>query len=237
MAKNAGRRANTGAKKNNQQGNKKKDQVSDRAAKDTGSGSGSKNKEVLYQVKTKRDSDVIKAYITFTYRVLHPGVSGRLIFIGLLIAAPAIVLKILWLRILCLVLGGLCILLGLFRQYISLALTKSKDEAYKNGTEFSYDFTQSDAAFYADDELFSSISKYKDITSFFYDDDFYYLGIRNKDFFILPKSRFTIGDAAEFEDFIYKQSRKTCKWIPTKYSDRVKLRRAQRQVQGNKLSK
>ena len=237
MAKNAGRKANVEARKKSQQEAKNKEQLSKRAAKEQQAESSGKKKEILYQVKTRRDSDVIKAYITFTYRVLHPGVTGRLIFFGILIAAPAIVLKILWLRILCLVLGGLCVFLGLFRQYISLALTKSNDEAYKNKTEFRYDFSLTDADFYAGDELFSSISKYKDITSFFYDDDFYYLGIRNRDFFILPKSRFTIGDAAEFEDFIYKRSRVTCKWIPSKYSDRMKLRRAQKQVRGEQSSK
>ena len=41
------------------------------------SSSQTKPKDVLYQVKTKRDSGVLKAYITFTYRMLHPGVSAR----------------------------------------------------------------------------------------------------------------------------------------------------------------
>ena len=230
MAKNKGRRANVEAKKLAQQEAREKEKIQQRAVKELQPESASRKKEVLYQVKTKRDADVIKAYITFTYRVLHPGITGRLIFAGILIAAPAVIAKALWLKIMCIVVGGLLILLGLFRQYISLALTKSKDEAYIKGTEFTYNFTLTDAAFYADGQLFSTLSKYKDITSFYYDDDFYYLGIRNKDFFILPKSRFTIGDASEFEDFIYKRSRKTCKWIPTRFSDRMKLRRAQRAV-------
>ena len=41
---------------------------------------------------------------------------------------------------------------------------------------------------------------------FYYDKDFFYLGMKSRDFFILPKSRFTIGDPAEFEEFIYKKS-------------------------------
>jgi hypothetical protein len=178
-----------------------------------------------------------KAYITFNYRVLHPGVTGRLIFFGILIALPAIIAKQLWLKIALVVVGALLILLGLFRQYISLALTKKNDEAYRNGTEFTYDFTQNDARFYTGDKLTSSISKYKEIISFYYDDDFYYMGIWNRDFFILPKSRFTIGDPAQFEDFIYRKSKKTCKWIPDKFSDRMKLRRAARALNSEQSKK
>lgn len=237
MAKNKGRRANVEAKKEAQQEAKNIEKLKQHAEKEQQAEAAGKKKEVLYQVRTKRDSDVIKAYITFTYRVLHPGVTGRLIFFGILVAAPAIIAKALWLKILLLVLGGLLILLGFFRQYISLSLTKSKDPAYINGTEFTYYFTLTDAAFYADGQLFSTFSKYKDITSFYYDDDFYYLGVRNKDFYILPKSRFTIGDPKEFEDFIYKKSKKTCRWIPNKMIDRIKLRRAQRAVSMDQMDK
>ena len=113
MAKNAGRRANTEAKKKAQQEARTNKEINKRAAMDQQPVQESKQKEVLYQVKTKRDSDVIKAYITFTYRVLHPGVTGRLIFIGLLVAAPAIIVKAAWLKIACLVVGALLILLGL----------------------------------------------------------------------------------------------------------------------------
>ena len=192
--------------------------------------SGKSKKEILYQVKTKRDESVIKAYITFTYRVFHPGVTWRLIFFGILIAAPAIIVKTTWLRIALLVIGVLLILLGLFRQYISLALTKRNDEAYKNGTEFTYDFTNADITSYADGTKQPEVTKYKDVTGFFYDDSFYYMSVRNRDFYILPKSRFTVGDPAEFEDFIYKRSHKSCRWIPDKFSDRVRQRRARRTI-------
>ena len=221
MAKNAARKGNTQNKK------PKAGKSDPRAAKELQKPAATdNNREVLYQVKTKRDSDVIKAFITFNYRAFHPGVTGRLILFGILIALPAIIVQQVWLKAACIAVGLFLILLGLFRQYISLALTKRNDEAYKNGTEFTYDFTLNDARFYSDDNLTSSISKYKEIIDFFYDDDYYYLGIRNRDFFILPKSRFTKGDPAEFADFIYKRCKKTCKWLPNKFSDRMKQRRA-----------
>ena len=245
MAKNAHRKATSEAQKNSKPSSRAdKDKLSQSAVKDQNAAkelkkpsAESSKREILYQVKTKRDSDVIKAYITFIYRVMHPGVTGRLIFFGILIALPAIIAQQLWLKAACVTVGCLLILLGFFRQYISLAITKKNDEAYKNGTVFTYDFTLNDAAFYSDHEMTSSISKYKEIISFYYDDDYYYLGIRNRDFFILPKSKFTIGDPDEFADFIYKRCKKTCKWIPNKFSDRMKLARAARALNsesGNK---
>lgn len=190
----------------------------------------SKERDVLYQVKTKRDAAVLKAFITFTYRVYHPGVTVRLIFFGLLIAAPAIIIKITWFRVLCLVAGLALILLGLFRQNISLAMTKRNDPDYQSGAEFTYEFTNADASFYRDGELINYINKYKDIMAFYYDEDFYYLATGNRDFYILPKSRFTVGDAKEFDDFIYQKSKKTCRWIPNNFKDQLARRRAYRQM-------
>lgn len=190
--------------------------------------------EAVYQVRTKRDSGILKAYITFTYRVLHPGVTTRLIYIGILIALPSIIIKQTWLRVTCLVIGLLLILLGLFRQYISLALTKKNDADYKSGVEFTYDFAANDASFYKGDELVSYISKYKDIASFFYDDKYYYIRMISGDFIILPKDRFTIGDPDKFEDFIYKKCKKTCRWVPSSFKDRMAKRRAARAISQKK---
>ena len=195
-----------------------------------------KQKKILYQVKTKRDSDVIKAYITFTYRVLHPTVSSRLVIYGLLIMLPGIFFfkDIFW-RVFFIAVGALVILLGFFRQYISLWITKKNDPDYKSGSEYTYNFREADAEFLKNGERFLRLDKYKDITNFYYDDDFYYLAVRSRDFFVIPKKSFTIGDASEFEEFIYKKSKHTCRWIPDKFGDRMKKRRAQRTLAGKDL--
>ena len=132
-----------------------------------------------------------------------------MIFYGLLVFFPGFFIKIKAVSIACFIVGALIILLALFRQYISLALTKRNDPDYKSGADFTYDFTEADASFYRNDELIAYLAKYKDILSFYYDDKFYYLAISNRDLFILPKSRFTIGDPADFEDFIFKKSKHT----------------------------
>lgn len=189
-----------------------------------------KKKEVLYQIKTKRDSGVLKAYITFTYRVFHPKVTARMVLYGLLILAPGFAVKSQALKIILWVLGGLVVLLGLFRQYISLALTKRSDADYRNGTEFVYEFTQNDASFFRDGELSVYSSNYKDIDAVFYDEDYYYLSLTSREFFVIPMNRFTIGDPSTFGDFIYKRCKKVCRWIPAKLGNKLKKYRSSRAV-------
>ena len=239
MAKNKSRSNKT----NTAQSKPKKETPNSEASKQAASGGSdkpqAKQKEVLYQVKTKRDSGVLKAYITFTYRMLHPGVSARLMLYGLVIALPGIFFfKDLYWRIFFTGIGVLMILLGLFRQYISLWMTKRNDPDYKNGAEFTYNFTVNDADFLKDGVRFSGLGKYKDITGFYHDDSYLYMGMKNKEIIVIPKSAFTIGDSDSFEEFIYKKSKKTCHWLPNNYRDAMKQRRAQRAVSsGNMIKK
>lgn len=197
----------------------------------------SQKKEIVYQVKTKRTSDVLKAYITFTYRVFHPKVTARMVLYGLLIFVPGFFVKAQALKIVLWVTGALVVLLGLFRQYISLALTKKSDEDYRNGSEFEYEFTQNDASFFCNGELTAYSSKYKDIDAVFYDENFYYLSLKSRELFILPIDGFTIGDPSTFGDFMYKRCKKICRWIPVKFSNRIKKMRSQRAIARGQMNK
>ena len=195
-----------------------------------------KKRDVLYQIVSKRDSGVIKAYITFNYRVLHPTVSARLIIYGLIVGLPGLFyFKDLFWKIFFISIGVALILLGFFRQYLSLWITKRNDPDYKSGVEFTYNFTEADAEFLKGDDVFSRLDKYKDITNFYYDDDYYYLAIKGRDFFVIPKDSFTVGDAAEFEEFIYKKSKHTCRWIPDSFRGRMKKRRAERAIASGRM--
>ena len=153
-----------------------------------------------------------------------------MVLYGLLIIAPGFVVKTQALKIILWVLGGLVVLLGLFRQYISLALTKKSDADYRNGTEFVYEFTQNDASFFRDGELSVYSSRYKDIDAVFYDEDYYYLSLTSREFFVIPMDRFTIGDPSTFGDFMYKKCKKVCRWIPAKFGNKLKKYRSSRAV-------
>ena len=75
------------------------------------------------------------------------------------------------------------------------------------------------------------------LTGFYHDDSYLYMGLKNKEIIIIPKSAFTIGDSDSFEEFIYKKSRKTCHWLPNNYRDAMKQRRAQRAVSSGDMLK
>ena len=216
--------------KNKTRSNKTSSQAKPKTEAQNTSKVSDKKKEVLYQIKTKRDSGVLNAYITFTYRVCHPKVTARMVLYGLLILAPGFVVKTQALKIILWVLGGLVVLLGLFRQYISLALTKRSDADYRNGTEFVYEFTQNDASFFRDGELSAYSNRYKDIDAVFYDEDYYYLSLTSREFFVIPMDRFTIGDPSTFGDFMYKRCKKVCRWIPAKLGNKLKKYRSSRAV-------
>lgn len=232
MAKNKARSSKSAAQakpKNTTSGN----QASGNAEKPQ-----SKPKEVMYQVKTRRDSGIIKAYITFTYRMLHPGMSARLMLYGVLVALPGIFFfKDLYWRVFFTGIGILMILLGLFRQYISLWITRRNDPDYQSGAEFTYNFMINGADFLKDGTRFSGFSSYKDITGFYHDDAYLYMGLKNKEIIVMPKAAFTIGESGEFEEFIYKKSKKTCHWLPNNFRDAMKQRRAARAVSSANMNK
>ena len=225
--------------KNEQAQSKAKETGKDTAkSKKSGKGSSSaKKRDAVFQLKTKRTSDIIKAYITFTYRIMHPGVTPRLLLYGVLVAAPGIFFfKDLYWKIFFIAIGVALILLAFFRQYISLAITKNNDPDYKSGAEFEYDFYDLSATVSKNGEIVSRMTNYKDVTAFYYDNDFYYLAL-GKEVHVLPKSAFTVGEPSAFEEFIYKKSKKTCHWLPNNMRDRMKQRRARRAVSSRDMLK
>lgn len=226
MAKNKSRKTNQTDK-----GAAKAHEAAVNNSEKSASKANEEQKEVLYQVVTKRTSDILKAYITFTYRVLHPNVTTRLIIYGLIVLLPGIFyFKDLFWKIFFITIGLALILLAFFRQYISLSMTKKNDPDYKSGAEFTYNFTSNSADFLKNGERFTGLDKYKDITNFYYDDNFYYLGVRGRELYVLPKKSFTIGDAQAFEEFIYKKCKVTCRWLPDNLKDQYRLRRAYKRL-------
>ena len=58
--------------------------------------------------------------------------------------------------------------------------------------------------------MISYSRNYKDIDAIFYDENYYYISYKNREFFVIPMDKFTIGDPATFGDFMYKK----CKSMP-----------------------
>jgi hypothetical protein len=177
--------------------------------------SGKTGRKPLYQVSYKRDDEVIEAFITFDYRVVHPKVLLRSILYGIVFVTFGVVASSTVFSIICFLLAMLCFGLVIFRKRISLNMTKKDDQDYQNGVVYTYNFTENGARMLRNNKPEVYAKSYKNsVTAFFGDQTFYYIALTSNDLFVLPKNKFTIGDPEEFEKFIIKKTGREMRWIP-----------------------
>lgn len=185
-------------------------------------GTGQSAQEIKYKVVAKRDSDMIKAFLTFLNRVKNPRVTTNFIVFGLVIFfLPFTTTGQPILSVCCYIIGAFMVLMGFFRHYIPLSMMKKKDPDYISGTIYTYIFGNRDVQVFKGDELYLLAGSYQKITSFFNDEYYYYVGMNNDDLFVLPRNCFTVGDAAEFENYICDRSQMECRWIPVKIKNKL----------------
>jgi hypothetical protein len=186
------------------------------------------SQEILYQVDAKRDADMLKAFVTFVYRVNYPRVSSNFIVYGLVIFfIPFTITKHPIISGICFAIGAFMVLMGLFRQYIPVTRMKKRDPDYISGVITTYSFSKNELKVYRDGELHMIAGNYQKINSFYSDEYYYYLGMNDDDLFVLPRRCFTTGDPDEFQQFICQRSRLECRWIPVTLKNkflRVKAR-------------
>lgn len=180
--------------------------------------------EILYEVRAKRDLKMMKAFITFLNRVQHPYVSAYFIFFGAFILFLPLHGKEGHGFIMgtCYVVGAFMVLMGFFRHYIPLMRMRKIDEDYINQVVYTYSFGKKHINVFRGEELLVDAGSYKDITSFYVDEDYYYLGLNNSDLFVLPKNCFTVGTEEEFRKYIQDKAQMTAIFIPTHLVNRVK---------------
>ena len=112
--------------------------------------------------------------------------------------------------------------MGMFRHYIPLTIAKTKDTDYLEGAEYVYSFEKNDIKVYRNGETYMFVGSYQNVSSFFKDEFYYYLGVNNEDLFVLPKNKFTVGNAEEFEEFIVEKSKEDCRYIPATFKNKFK---------------
>ena len=172
-------------------------------------------RKVKYSVHIKRDTHLMKIFFQFKNRVEHPRASMNLFIVGaLLIMLPNITdgLNAISTAI-SYVMGGLIVIMALFRQYLSVWLMKNNPEV-KADEEITYLFgTRSvRAEKNGAEEL---MGYYRNIHRIWEDEKHYYIGINVDDLLVLPKANFQEGDAKEFRDFILDKSGADFVWKPS----------------------
>ncbi len=173
--------------------------------------------ETKYKITMKKDAEVMKDFVSFTYRV--QGKLSRYKFYVLAIG-------MLMIGFLAMkggsmtagaVIGGIgiaMIVIGIFLPSIAVMKMKKADEAYQKGTELTYAFAKSAIYVYLNGELFQNVGGYNHVTSFYEDEKNYYMGINNEELYLLPKKCFVEGEKATFAEFVKERSNVMCEFLP-----------------------
>lgn len=189
--------------------------------------------ETKFKVVMKKDDEIMKDFLSFTYRA-----QGQVKRAKLYILALGMVL-IGWLAarggdvkagIVIGFVGVLMILLGLALPKVALARLKKVDEGYNKGTEYEYVFAKGHMYIYENGELVQNVGGYRQVTCFYGDEKNYYVGINNDDLFLLPIKNFVEGNPDEFIKFIEYVSDEVYVFLPATLKNRWMVYRAKQKV-------
>lgn len=176
-----------------------------------------------YIVHIRRDKDMMLTFVKFSNRVKHPRVSFNMLCMGaLLLALPTVAQGGIALPgvVISYVMGGILVLMALFRQYISVSMMRGNPEVKEN-EELTYFFGNSGVRVEQDGAV-ESMGYYKSVYRVWEDEKHYYVGMNDDDLLILPKVNFTEGTPREFRDFILEKSGAEYIWMPAGLVNRVR---------------
>lgn len=193
--------------------------------------------EAKFKVVMKKDTEVMRDFISFTYRAQRS--SGR--YKLFVLAAGLLVISYLASRdgnvtagFVIGMVGILMIVMGLLLPKIAVARLKKADLAYRNQIELTYVFGSGAMYVYENGELFQNVGGYSHISCFYGDEKNYYVGVNNDDLYLLPKKCFVEGNEEEFIDFIQEKSNEQYEFLPLtlknkwfKYRVDAKIREAE----------
>lgn len=187
----------------------------------------SESKKPMYKVETKRDADMVKSFVLFTYRQRHPKVTRNFLLIGMLSLALTIGIRIHWFGILLMVQGIFCILMAFFRHLIPVSTIKRNDPDYIEGNILTYEFRDHKIEAFRNGELFLSVVPYSKVTNLYYDEKYFYIGANEEDFMMLPKKDFVTGDPETFTEFIEKKAKISAVYSPATYAEQRRKHKAE----------
>lgn len=179
-------------------------------------------KRSKYVVPIVRDEKLLRMFVKFSNSVGHPRATGYMLLVGGSmfalpfmnheIALPGVVI--------CLVMGPLLFLMGIFRHEIGVYMLKSNPQT-NLGEELTYLFGNTGVKVEKDGVL-EHLGSYKKIYRLWESEKVFYVGIGEDDLLVLPKSNFEKGEVSEFRDFILEKSRCIFTWKPSRIDNVIK---------------
>lgn len=175
-----------------------------------------------YTVHIRRDSAMMMKFIKFQNRISHPRVTFNLVVTGVLLALIPTLVKDLAMPgvIVSYGVGGLLILTGLFRQYLTLSMMKSNPEVKEN-EEITYYFGNAGIRAVRDGRE-ENMGYYKGVYRIWEDEKTFFVGMNEDDLLILPKASFEEGNASDFKEFLLEKSGADYRWKPLGLMNRWK---------------
>ncbi|MGN1267797.1 MAG: YcxB family protein [Dorea sp.] len=184
-------------------------------------------KKSKYVVDIRYDKKTLSAFVKFLHRVKHPRATISFVIIGAMMFALPFVNHEIALPgvIICLIFGPILLLLGLFRDKITIQMMK-KDSEFIYNEEISYRFGNTGVEVVRNGKT-ENMGNYKKIFRLWEDEKYFYVNMNEDDLLVLPKDQFTVGDAQTFREFILDKSRAEFKWKPARIDNQIKWRMAQ----------
>ena len=184
--------------------------------------------ETKFKVIMKKNDEVLKDFISFTYRA-----KGAMTRYKMRIhALGLVIIGVLAIRDDNVVAGTIIGIIGItflvvsfFLSKIAMTKLKAADLAYQNQTELTYAFTNSSIYVYENGELSQNVGSYNNVSCFYGDEKNYYVGVNNEDLYLLPKKSFVEGDAEEFLEFVEKKSGEQYEFLPLKLKNKWMIKK------------
>lgn len=179
-------------------------------------------KRSKYVVPLVRDEKLLRMFVKFSNSVSHPRATGYMVLVGGSMFALPFMNREIALPgvIICLVMGPLLFLMGIFRHEIGVYMLKSNPQT-NLGEELTYLFGNTGVKVEKDGVL-EHLGSYKKIYRLWESEKVFYVGIGEDDLLVLPKSNFEKGEVSEFRDFILEKSRCIFTWKPSRIDNVIK---------------
>lgn len=178
----------------------------------------------IYKVITKHTDQVLKDFISFTYKVRGGGTVVKLVlFAGCFLILAVAFKDVPVTAVICGIVGVLLLVFIFARRYIAFAKLSEADDNYKNQSEIHFTFGHSGFVVENKEEDVPRDGKYGEISGWYKDDRNYFIAMNNEELYVLPYTDFTQGDAVQFEQFITDKVKREV--IPLKLPFRERMRR------------
>lgn len=188
-----------------------------------------------YAVAICYDDKIMETFIRFYNRVRHPRATFFLVSVGgMLFLLPffneAIALPG---KIICYVMGPILLLLGSFRDKLSVHMMK-QDPNFKYKEELVYRFGNTGVEVDRSEGT-ERLGNYKKIFRLFEDEKNFYMNINEEDLVVLPKNAFVEGDPDTFKEFILDKSGAKFVWKPVQIKNKVRWYMTQKKLQREEM--